>query len=106
MTIQITCSCGQPFTVPDAGPYPRLVHCHTCGRRLQVTGPGAVSLMPPNEGVQTDVAGPTARPVADRSDGCPDCSGHLASIKLFARSAVNSLSGAGIDCDVAFFAEP
>jgi hypothetical protein len=41
LTMQITCRCGQAFTI-DAGPFPRNVHCHVCSHRFAVLDTGEI----------------------------------------------------------------
>ncbi len=36
---------------------------------------------------------------------CPDCSGELMHIKLFGRGWQNPISGAAIDCELAYYAD-
>jgi hypothetical protein len=44
MAIEVTCSCGQDFAVPDTG-FPHTVSCHACGRKMVLTAPGQITVI-------------------------------------------------------------
>src|SRR5262245_46141119 len=106
MAIQVTCRCGQQFTVAEDG-LPRPIACHACCGRMVVTAPDRVEWAPGAEAIQThEGVRPSARPLPPaREEACPDCGGSFAPIKLIARGFENQLTGSADDAEVKLFAE-
>ena len=108
MVIQVTCSCGQRFTVPEDG-LPRSIACHNCGGRMVLTKPDRVEWAPGAEGIRTGVGPPPSARLISAPAGppevCPDCGGSFARVKIIARGSENPFSGAAVDAEVKLYAE-
>jgi hypothetical protein len=83
MAIEVTCSCGQDFAVPDAG-FPRTLSCHACGRKVVLTAPGQITVIaeahnPEIAAGESDISATAAPPCyscrapANRACRCGKC---------------------------------